>query len=323
MEMGTADPSKLQPVAAATATTFTGRARRRGTRERYHRDEIVMGYLFVVIPMLILGVFWFGAMGFDFWITFYHWAILDTPRFVGSANYNYIFRVDTVFLTAIGNTLQYAAIVVPIQTVISFLLALIVNQNIRGRTFFRTTFYFPSITSSVAISIIFLYLFNNQGLFNTILGDLRLPTINWLGDPRYALKSIMGLNIWTTTGTLMVIFLAALQDVPRDILEAAAIDGAGAFKTIMRIIVPSIRPALFFVVANGIIGSLQVFDQAYILSQGTGGPENSTMTAVLYVYNRAFQEGFYGPAAAASFVLFVVIFTITFVVRRFFREEAS
>lgn len=287
-----------------------------------------MAYLFILIPMTIFMVFFLGAMGFDFWISFNHWAILDSPRFVGSANYNYVFRVDPVFWTAIGNTFEYALIVVPLQTVIAFMLALTVNQNIRGRAFFRTTFYFPSVTSSVAISLIFLYLFNNTGLLNTLIGDIHignhyLQGPNWLGDPHIALKSIMGLNIWTTTGTLMVVFLAALQDVPRDTLEAAALDGATGFQAIIRIVVPLIRPAMFFVVANGIIGTLQIFDQAFILSQGSGGPENSTMTAVLYIYNQAFGNDFYGVAAAASFVLFAFIFAATIIVRRLIGEETA
>ena len=133
----------------------------------------------------------------------------------------------------------------------------------------------------------------------------------------------MGLNIWTTTGTLMIVFLAALQDVPREVLEAAALDGATGFQAIIRVVVPLIRPALFFVVANGVIGTLQIFDQAFIISQGSGGPQYSTMTAVLYIYNNAFANSFYGVAAAASFVLFAVIFVATILIRRFIGEEAA
>lgn len=415
--MTAGDPAKIQVTAPSTGFLARLRARRRA-RARYKRDEVIMGYLFILIPMTIFIVFFLGAMVFDFWISFYHWAILDSPRFVGSANYNYIFHTDETFWIAIKNTVQYALIVVPVQTVIAFTLALIVNQNIRGRTFFRTTFYFPSITSSIAMSLIFLFIFNNYGLLNTLISDLPHVTIpgvlyylirllpgillaaylirdpevqalrttpddvlhlsrgvwiaaallvlyvlnffgviyallsvfwtvpgglhgllnlvalniqqsfqpaglNWLGDPAVALKSIMGLNIWTTTGTLMIVFLAALQGVPRDVLEAAAIDGASGFQAIIRIVVPLIRPALFFIVANGIIGCLQIFDQAFLLSQGSGGPENSTMTAVLWIYNNAFQNDYYGIAAAASAFLFAFIFVATIVTRRLIGEEAS
>jgi multiple sugar transport system permease protein len=322
--MATVTGGSAQMSPAVSPATTRPRTRfRRNRGEPYKREEVIMAYLFILIPMAIFLIFFFGAMGFDFWISFNHWAILDSPRFVGSANYNYVFRVDPLFWTAIGNTFEYALVVVPIQTAIAFILALTVNQNIRGRAFFRTTFYFPSVTSSVAISLIFLYLFNNTGLLNTLLSDIHIGGPNWLGDPHIALKSIMGLNIWTTTGTLMVVFLAALQDVPRDILEAAALDGATGFQAIIRIVIPLIRPAMFFVVANGIIGTLQIFDQAFILSQGSGGPENSTMTAVLYIYNQAFQNDFYGIAAAASFVLFAFIFVATIVVRRLIGEETA
>jgi len=308
------------------STTIPAPAKARGWRARrggvrYNREDVIMGYLFVIFPFIIFLAFNFAGMLFDFWISFHRWAIIDTPVFNGSANYNYIFKVDPVFWTAIRNTLQYAVFVVTAQTIISFVLALIVNQNIRGKKFFRTTFYFPSVTSSVAISLLFLYLFNNYGLINDVLSKIGITGPDWLGDPAYALKSIMGLNVWTTTGTLMVIFLAALQDVPRDTLEAAAIDGATGVQAVLRVVLPQIRPAIFFVVANGLIGSLQVFDQAFIMSNGTGGPENSTTTAVLYIYNQAFTNGYYGVAAAASFVLFVFIFAATLVVRRVLGTE--
>jgi multiple sugar transport system permease protein len=380
----------IQRSSGAAALPLAARVRSRlGLRPgvKYKREEIIMGYLFILVPFVIFLTFNLAAMVFDFWISFHRWDVLSPPVSNGTNNYHYIFYVDPVFWTAIGNTIQYAVIVVPIQTTIAFSLALIVSQKIRGKSFFRTTFYFPSVTSSVAISLLFLYLFNNLGLVNylislipaftlpgwlyylingllipvsllvtavAVVGGLLCNVIlylgihlfnfplstfqlgyvsihvpqhvtpagpNWLGDPAYALKTIMGLNIWTTTGTLMIIFMAALLDVPRDILEAAAIDGCTGVRAITRVVLPLIRPALFFVIAMGLIGCLQVFDQAFVMSQGSGGPENSTMTAVLYIYNQAFTNGFYGVAAAASFVLFVFIFVTTLLVRRLLGGE--
>jgi len=313
-------PTQIQPAAIPFATRLRARFRPRAI---YKREEMLMGYLFILVPLVIFFTFNFGGMIFDFWISFHRWAILDTPVFNGSRNYNYLFNVDPVWWTAVKNTIKYALLVVPIQTAVAFTLALIVNQNIKGKKFFRTTFYFPSVTSSVAISLLFLYLFNNFGLVNYALGKVQIGGPNWLGDPATALYSIMGLNIWTTTGTLMIIFLAALQDVPREVLEAAAIDGATGPRAVISIVLPLIRPALFFVIANGLIGCLQIFDQAFVLSQGSGGPENATMTAVLYIYNTAFQSSLYGVAAAASFVLFAFIFVATLVVRQLLGEEAS
>lgn len=313
-------PGGTVPVSAGARGGLLARVQRPRTRPKYRRGEVVMGYLFVLVPFIIFLTFSFAGMVFDLWISFQRWSVIDTPTSIGFANYNYIFRIDPVFWTAIANTAEYAVIVVIAQTIVSFILALIVNQNIRGKTFFRTTFYFPSVTSSVAISLLFLYLFNNLGLINYLLSLVGVTGPNWLGDPKYALKSIMGLNVWTTSGTLMVIFLAALQDVPRDTLEAAAIDGATGLQAVLRVVIPQIRPAIFFVVATGLIGTLQVFDQAFILSQGSGGPENATMTAVLYIYNMAFTNGYYGVAAAASFVLFCFIFVATLLVRRLLEQ---
>lgn len=313
-------PTQVQPVPIPLMARLRGRFR---ARTAYKREEMIMGYLFVLVPMIIFLTFFIFGMIFDFWISFHHWAILDTPVFNGSKNYNYLLRIDPIWWTAVGNTIKYSVIVVPVQTAVAFILALIVNQNIRGRKFFRTTFYFPSVTSSVAISLLFLYLFNNFGLINYALSKVHISGPNWLGDPATALYSIMGLNIWTTTGTLMIIFLAALQDVPREVLEAGAIDGATGPRAVISIVLPLIRPALFFVIANGIIGTLQIFDQAYVLSQGSGGPENSTYTIVLWIYNTAFQNSQYGVAAAASFILFVIIFAATLIVRRLLGEEAG
>lgn len=304
------------------AVALTARRPRRLRGLSFRNQDAFFGYLFVLVPMLIFLVFNFAGMMFDLWMSFEHWAILDTPRPVGFSNYRYIFSTDPVWWTAIRNTLSYVVIVVPIQTAIAFALALVVNQDIKGKTFFRTVFYFPSVTSSVAISLIFIFLFNKLGIVNFLLTKVGINGPNWLDDPKYILHVIEGQNIWTTTGTLMIIFLAALQDVPRDVLEAAAIDGATGIQSVFRIVLPLVRPALFFVIANGLIGTFQIFDQAFVYSQGTGGPNYATTTAVLYIYNNAFLNGYYGIAAAASFVLFAVIFIVTLVVQRVLGEEA-
>jgi len=293
---------------------------RRTFQLSFRKQDAILGYLFIAVPMIIFLVFNFAGMFFDLWMSFQHWAVIDTPRSVGWANYRYLFN-DPVWKTAIENTLGYVAIVVPIQTVIAFSLALIVNQNIRGKTFFRTVFYFPSVTSSVAISLIFIFLFNKLGLVNFLLAKIRVPGVDWINDSGYVLHVIEGQNIWTTTGTYMIVFLASLQDVPREVLEAAAIDGATGVQAVWRIVVPLIRPALFFVIATGLIGTFQVFDQAFVYSQGGWGPNYATTTAVLYIYNTAFLNTFYGVAAAASFVLFAIIFVVTLGVRRLLPEE--
>lgn len=305
------------------------RGRFHAYRKSFKREDVVMGYLFLLVPMGIFIVFFFLAMIFDFGVSFTEWNILQSPKFVGWQNYNYIFTLDPVYWTAVGNSIEYAFIVVPVQTALAFTLAVIVNQNIHGRSFFRTAFYFPSVTSSVAITLLFMWLFNQLGLVNYLLSLIQIGPIGpfgpvgWLTDPAIVLKSIMGLNIWTTSGTYMIIFLAALQEVPRDLYEAAAIDGANAWKATTRITIPLIRPALFLIVATGLIGCLQIFDQAFVVSGGQGGPQNATMTMVLYIYDVGISNGFYGRAAAASFVMFCIIFLATLLVRRLIREEGA
>lgn len=298
--------------------------------KQYRKEDVIMGYLFLLIPMAIFAVFFFIAMGFDFWISFQRWAVLDTPKFVGSSNYDYIFHVDPVFWMAVRNSVEYAVAVVPIQTALAFGLAVIVNQNIRGRKFFRTAFYFPSVTSSVAITLLFMWLFNNLGLVNYFITSIRIGpigpygTVGFLTDPNLALKSIGGLNIWTTSGTYMIIFLAALQDVPRDLYEAAAIDGANAWQAIRKITIPLIRPATFLIVATGLIGCIQLFDQPFIVGGGTpGAPDNSTLTMVLYIYATGISSSFYGRAAAASFVMFCIIVLGTLLVQRVIRDRTA
>ncbi|SRR5579884_106402 len=316
------------PLAYPHGRPRVGRVR--GYFRQFHKEDVVMGYLFLLIPMAIFILFFFVAMVFDLWISIQQWAIIDTPKFVGSTNYNYIFNIDPVFWIAVKNSIEYALVVVPLQTLLAFTLAVIVNQNIRGKKFFRTAFYFPSVTSSVAITLLFMWLFNNNGLVNYVLSLVHLGpigpfgTVGFLTDPNLALKSIIGLNTWTTSGTYMIIFLAALQDVPRDMYEAAAIDGANAWQAIRKITIPLIRPATFLIVATGLIGAIQMFDQAFVMSQGNpGSPDNSTLTMVLYIYGTGIQGNQYGRAAAASFVMFCIIFVATLLVRRLIREEAA
>ena len=203
---------------------------------------------------------------------------------------------------------------------LGLLAAVIVNQKIHGRPFFRAAFYFPSLASSAAIVAIFIYLLNADGLVNAILGT----NITFFADSDTALPSIMGLNVWTTSGTMMLFYLAALQSIPPDVYEAAAIDGSGPWRTFWKITFPLLKPGHFFVLVVSIIGCLKVFDQMYIVSGGTGGPNYSTLTVVLYMYQTAISDLRWGYAATIGVVLFVVIFVFTLVQRLLFgRAEVS
>ncbi|HZT96698.1 MAG TPA: sugar ABC transporter permease [Chloroflexota bacterium] len=313
----------LTPAVRAPQGKPPGRIRR--WAKQYRREDVIMGYLFLLVPMAIFLVFFLVAMIFDLGISFTNWHIVDTPKWVGLDNYKAVFDTNPYnpFWPAVVNSLEFAAIVVPVQTTLAFGLAVIVNQNIYGKKFFRTVFYFPSVTSSVAITLLFLWLFSDQGLVNYFIGKLGAGPVGFISDPNLVLKSIMGLNIWTTSGTYMIIFLAALQDVPRELYEAAAIDGANAWRTITRVTIPLIRPAFFLIVATGLIGTIQVFDQVFVASTGTGGPGTSTLTLVLYIYITALSDVQYGQAAAISFVMFIIILSATLLVRRFIQEEGA
>jgi multiple sugar transport system permease protein len=227
---------------------------------------------------------------------------------------------DPVFHTALKNIAEYTIVVVPLELALGLSLALLINQKIRGRNFFRSAFYFPSIASSVAITTIILFIFSANGLFNHIFGF----STDWFGNANTVLWGIVGLNAWTTSGTVMIFYLAALQSIPTDVYEAAALDGTGAWRTFWKITFPLLRPAHFFCLVVFGIGALKLFDQAYIIGGPSGGPNYATMTPILYIYNEAFGNYDFGVAAAAGVVYFVIIFGLTVVQRLTVgRQEAA
>ena len=197
---------------------------------------------------------------------------------------------------------------------LGLLLALAVNQKLRGRAFFRSAYYFPAIASSAAITAISIYLLSADGLLNSIIGGHR----PWLGDPATALWVDHGPERLDDVGNVMLFYLAALQSIPTDVYEASAIDGAGRWRTFSKITFPLLKPGHFFVAVVSIIGCLKVFDQPYIVSGGTGGPAYSTLSVVLYLYQTAFQNIEFGYAAAMGVALFAVILTLTVIQRLLF-----
>ena len=297
------------------------------------------GLFFILPAMFFFTIFVIAPVLFGLWMSFQKVKLTgdgNTYSFIGFDNYwqtdpdkargvlqrLFDFSGQEDFNIAMLNTARFAVIVTTVQTILALLLAVAVNQKIKGRTFFRTAFFFPSVSSSVVISIIFLWVFNQFGLINRFLSIFGVQGPNWVDDPSTALPSIMGLNIWTTSGTFMVIYLAALQDIPGHLYEAASVDGATPIQKFFSITVPLLAPTTFFIVTLGLIGTFQVFDQAYVISNGGGGPANSTLTAVFWIYRTAFKDrNAAGSAAAASVVLFLIIFSLTLIQRRFFRTD--
>lgn len=332
-------------------------------RAAIQEREGLFGWLFVSPALLGLLVFLFLPVVFTLWVSFRDWNGISPPfrsDWVGLENYQELLTEAGVRRTdlfiAVRNNLYYVLGVVPTQTVLAFVLAVIVNlRYLKGKGFFRTAYYFPSITSSVAISLIFLFLFqvngainavlpfkdinwvtNARGVIHNVLGmvgvdgpspfmaDTRVMGLSlweWIAGPSVAMSAIMLLNIWTTTGTFMLIFLAALQNISPDVEEAALVDGASAFQVFRFITVPLMKPAIFFVVTLGLIGTWQVFDQIFVIT--FGGPQKTTLTPAFLIYLHAFQNSRAGLAGALSLLLFLIIMAFTILQRRLLGETTE
>jgi len=345
-----------------TVSTFSDR----------RRQEALTGWAFIAPAVIILVVFLVIPMLAALYFSTTDWDGL-TPltrenayEFIGLENYERLLTREGVrqesFFTSLKNTVYYVLGVVPTQTFLALVLAVIVNQKwLKGRGFFRTAFYFPSITSSVVISLIFMFLFTRNGIVNGALnaifpnyqdvtwlndanglvhnflglfgitrqsvGDWASTEIasiriwDWISGPSVTMFMIMILNTWTTIGTMMVIYLAALQNIPSQVYEAAAVDGATGLQAFRKITVPLLRPTTFFVVTIGLIGAFHVFDQIFVISNG--GPADTTLTIAYLVYASGFTGSRMGLAAATAIILFVIIFVFTLIQRRFVGERGE
>src|SRR5690348_16229763 len=282
--------------------------------------EAGWGYGFVIVPIAVFGLFFVYPFGYAIYISFFHWGILGKQS-GGAGTFNYAKVLhDPVFHTAVKNVLEYTVGVVPLTMGLGLSIALVINQKIKGRNFFRSAFYFPSIASSVAITTIALYIFNSDWLFNRIIGS----STPWFTTASTVTWAIVGLNTWTTSGTVMLYYLAGLQSISDDVYEAALLDNTSAWRTFWKITFPLLRPVHFFVLVVFGVGALKVFDQQFIVSGGSGGPNYSTYTPVLYIYRSAFSNFDFGIAAAAGVVYFVIIFALTVVQRLTVgRQEAA
>jgi multiple sugar transport system permease protein len=291
--------------------------------------EALVGYAFILIPMGIFGTFFIYPMVYAFYVSVHKWgALTGNAGYVGLDNFRDLYHDRQFWIwppefhsgTALWNTFYYAALVVPLQMALGLTVAVVVNNLIHGRTFFRSAFYFPALTSSAAISAIAIYLLNSQGLLNAAIGAVTGHDFNhpWFDDSTAALESIVGLNAWTTSGTMMLFYLASLQAIPTDVYEAAAIDAAGTWRTFWKITFPLLKPAHFFVAVVSVIGALKIFDQVAIVSSFSGGPAGSTLTGVLYLYRVTISEFNYGYGATIGVVLFLIIFTLTLIQRLLF-----
>ncbi|WP_064723794.1 carbohydrate ABC transporter permease [Paenarthrobacter nicotinovorans] len=342
--------------------TTTKRPRRSGAR----RDETVAGWLFTAPTLILLTVFLAVPVLMALWVSFSDWGGRGSPfsgdvHFVGLENYQALLTdgglAEQDFGTALRNNSWYAVLVVPLQTAVALCLAVMVNRAIlRGRGIFRTAFYFPSVTSSVAITVLWLFLFSASGTVNKVLswfgingpnwfndstgiihillssfgltggpelltgsGFLGVSWWDWLSGPSVAMTALILMAIFTTSGTFMLLFIAALQNLSTDVTEAAIMDGANGWQRFWHVTLPQLRPTLFTVLTLGLIGCWQVFDQVYA---GTGGaPGKTTLTPAYLSYNSAFVNQQWGQGAAMAFILFVIIVFFTLFQRWVLRER--
>jgi len=272
------------------------------------RREALMGYLFLSPWLLGFLIFLAGPMVASLYFSLTEYAVVQPPRWIGLGNYARMWG-DDLFFHALEVTARYTVVSVPLGIVVALGLALLLNQRIMALGIFRTIFYLPSLISGVAVAIVFAWLFNAQfGVVNYFLSLVGVAGPNWLGSPRWALWAFVLMSLWGVGGNI-VIFLAALQGVPRPLYEAAALDGATAWQRFWRITLPMISPALLFTAIIGVISSFQTFTQSYIMTGG--GPANATLFYLLYLYKNAFSWFEMGYASALAWVLFLVIIICT------------
>jgi multiple sugar transport system permease protein len=319
------------------------------------------GWLFIAPVIVILGLFLVIPILMAVWVSFSDWSGNGSPlgansHWVGLANYRHLLTTPGLdqsnFGTSLRNNFYYVLLVVPVQTAVSLFLAVLVNRRVKFVGFFRTAFYFPSVTSSVAITILFLFLFSPtgainkmlsyfgatgpawlydpRGLFHVILGQFGVSQDNpphslvngmflgvsywdWLAGPSIAMCVFILMAVFTTSGTFMLLFLAALQNIDESINEASALDGATEWRKFRHITAPMIRPTIFTVVTLGIIGTWQIFDQIYVGTKGS--PLNTTLTPAFLSFNASFNSGEWGVGAALAFILFAIIVFFTVATR--------
>jgi len=300
-----ADTTVIEPL---TPSHHAPRRTRRGLNER--KEGWVA--LFFLLPNS-LGFFVFSAFPIiaAFVLSFYDWDLLLGARFNGITNYLQLFS-DDVFRSALLNTVYFVVVSVPLTVVIGLAVAVLVNQPLRGMAFFRSVFLLPYITLTVAIALVWKWLYlPDVGLINQVLGVFGIHGPAWLTDPIWAMPGVILLSIWKSFGYNMVLFLAGLQGIPQNLYEAASIDGATRWQRFRYVTLPLLSPVTFFVVVISTIGSFQVFDQALVMTQG--GPGVATTTLVLYIYQVGFQSYHMGYASAIALVLFAIVFAFTLI----------
>jgi multiple sugar transport system permease protein len=285
---------------------------RMGTRRK---KEAILGFLFAspwIIRLFVLHVYPIFAAIF---YSFTQYNVLQAPTWIGLSNYVKLFTIDKLPMKALYNSAYYSLGAVPLGLMLALFLALLLNQKVKGLSFFRSVFFIPSVVPAVASAVLWLWLLNPRvGLVNYMLNSVGLPRVPWLSSAKWIKPAFILMSLWGV-GWTTVIFVAGLQDIPRHLYEAAEIDGAGVVGKFFSVTIPLLSPTIFFNLVTGIIGSLQIFGPAFIILEGPlGGPQDAALFYVLYLFQHAFRYFNMGYASALAVVMFAVILLLTLLV---------
>lgn len=281
-------------------------------RKVFKNKEEVMGILFALPAILGFFLWTAGPMVASLFISLTDWRIGSKAKFIGLENYITMFTKDELFTKSLGVTTYFALGSVPLILIFAFLVAILLNQKVKGLPFFRTIFYMPSIVPVIASSVLWMWLLNPDfGLINGMLQKIGIPKQQWLFDEKQVIPALIIMNIWAM-GSTMIVFLAGLQGIPKHLYEAVEIDGGNWFHKFKNITIPMMTPTIFFNLVMLIIDNFQVFSKAYVMTEG--GPNNGSMFYVFYLYRRAFTYSEFGYASALAWVLFIIILVLTIIV---------
>lgn len=287
-------------------------ARSRVKLTRVALAEERAAWLFLAPSLVLFAIFTAIPVVSAFFISFTQWNLFNEVTWVGIGNYLELAK-DEIFAKVLGNTAYFVLISVPVQIVFALLCALVLNRGIKGQTFFRVVYFLPVVTSTIAAALVWAWLFNsNFGLINAGLSAVGVTDLpKWMGSTRWAMPAIIIVSIWQNLGYAMVLFLAGLQNIGKDVHDAAALDGATGWDRFWHITLPLLSPTTFFVLVISIIGSFQVFELVLVMTKA--GPANATNTLVYYIYQNGFQFYQMGYASAAAMVLFLIVLAFTLV----------
>lgn len=286
--------------------------------DRWHPQQQSEAYLFLLPSLIGFLVFVVGPIIGSFGLSFFRWNLLSAPEFIGLTNYIQLITQDSIFHKVLGNTLYYTVTIVPLQLALGLIIAVALNQSIRGTSIYRVIYFMPVVTNIVAAALVFQWLLNRDfGIISAWIWELAASTgwsiqpPDWLNSTIWAKPAVVLLTLWKNVGFTMVIYLAGLQNVPDVLYDASKVDGASAWQRFRYITIPMVSPTTFFLLVIQMIGAFQLFAEPFVLTRG--GPAQATLSIVYYIYQNAFEFQRMGKATAIAWILFAIIFVFTFI----------